>query len=81
MLLLEAENRLLKNDTLIFIKQPFYNQLALGGQIAKKVSGLNTLSLSSNKNYRLKKSEVFFSVIIPDKPTIHQNSAVSKVLR
>ena len=39
-------------------KQPVYKQLALGLQIANQLSGLNPLSLSSNKNYRLKKSRV-----------------------
>ena len=34
----------------------FYKQLALGWQIAKELSGLNPLSLSNSKNYRLKKS-------------------------
>ena len=42
--------------TLIFFhKQPVYKQLVLGWQIAKQLSGLNTLSLSNSKNYRLKK--------------------------
>ena len=43
--------------TLIFLyKRPVYKQLALGWQIAKQLSGLIPLSLSNNKNYRLKKS-------------------------
>ena len=37
-----------------FYKQLVYKQLALGWQIAKQLSGLNPLSLSNNKNYRLK---------------------------
>ena len=41
-----------------FYKQPVYNQLALGWKIAKQLSGLNPLSLSNCKNYRLKKSGV-----------------------
>ena len=44
--------------TLIFYKQPVYKQLDLGFQIAKQLSGLNNLSLSNNKIYRLKKSGV-----------------------
>ena len=47
-------------NTLSFLnKQPVYKQLALGWQIAKQLSGLNSLSLSNRKNYRLKKSGVF----------------------
>ena len=42
-----------------FYKQPAYKQLALRWQFAKQLSGLNSLSLSNNKNYRLKKSGVF----------------------
>ena len=37
-------------------KPPAYKQLTLGWQIAKQFSGLNPLSLSSNKSYRLKKT-------------------------
>ena len=44
---------------LFFYKQPVYKQLALGWQIAKQLSRLNPLSLSNNKNYRLKESGVF----------------------
>ena len=40
-------------------KYMVYKQLALGVQIAKELSGLNPLSLSNIKNYRLKKSGVF----------------------
>ena len=36
--------------TLIFYKQPVYKQIALGWK-----NGLNPLSLSNNKNHRLKK--------------------------
>ena len=42
-----------------FCKQSVYKQLALGCQIAKQLSGLKSLSLSNNKNYRLKNNEVF----------------------
>ena len=42
-----------------FNKQPGYKQLAFEWQIAKQLSGLNSFSLSDNKNYRLKKSRVF----------------------
>ena len=51
---------ILRSDTrghglhLFSFKQPVYKQLALGCQIAKQLSGLNSFSLSSNKNYRLK---------------------------
>ena len=37
-----------------FYKQLVYKQLAPGWKIAKQLSGLNPLSLSNNKNYRLK---------------------------
>ena len=47
------------NTLIFFYKEPVYEQLALGWQITKKLSGLNPLSLSSNKTYRLKKSVVF----------------------
>ena len=39
--------------------QPAYKQAALGWQIFKQLPGLNPLSLSNNKNYRLKKSGDF----------------------
>ena len=45
--------------TQLFYKQLIYKQLALGWKIAKKLSGLNPLSLSNNNNYRLNKNEVF----------------------
>ena len=38
---------------LVFYKQPVYKQLALAWQIAKRLSGLNPLSLSNNKNSSL----------------------------
>ena len=44
---------------LVFYKQPIYKQLALAWQIAKQLSGLNPLSLSNKKNYRLKRHGVF----------------------
>ena len=67
---------------LFFNKQPVYKQLALGWQIAKQRSGLNALSISNNKNYILKKKGVFLcnKRKIAVKPTVHQNSAVSKAL-
>ena len=40
-------------------KQPGYKQLALKQKIAQQLSRLNPFSLSQNKKYRLKKSEVF----------------------
>ena len=40
-------------------KATVYKQLGLRWQIAKQLSGFGTLSLSNNKNYRLRKSEVF----------------------
>ena len=47
---------------------------------AKQLSGLNPLSISNNKNYRLKKNGVFVcnKRRIAVKRTIHQISAVSK---
>ena len=39
---------------LVFYKQPVDKQLVLAWQIAKQLSGLNSLSLSNNKNYSLK---------------------------
>ena len=47
------------DNSLIFNKQLVYKQLALGQQIAKQLSGLSSFSISNNKNYRLKKNEVF----------------------
>ena len=44
---------------LFFYKQPVYEQLALGWQAAKQLSGLKPFSLSNNKNYRLTKSRIF----------------------
>ena len=66
---------------LFFYKQPVYNQLSLGWEIAKQLSELNPLLISNNKNYRLKKSSEFFPCNkrkIAVKLTEHQNSAVSK---
>ena len=42
-----------------FYEQPVYKQLALAWKIAKQLSGLNSVSLSNNKNYRLKRNRVF----------------------
>ena len=69
--------------TYFFNKQPGYRQLALKWQIAKQLSGLNSLSVSNNKNCRLKKSRVFplcnkYKTAV--RPTIHHNSAASKAL-
>ena len=63
-------------------KQSLYKQLALGREIAKQFSGLDPLPLSNNKNYRLKKNGFFLcdKRKIAVKPTMHQNSAVSKAL-
>ena len=69
--------------TYFFNKQPGYRQIALKWQIAKQLSGLNSLSVSNNKNCRLKKSRVFplcnkYKTTV--RPTIHHNSAASKAL-
>ena len=60
--------------------EPVYKQLALGWKITKQLSGVNHYSLSNNKNYRKRKFEFFLcnkhKVVI--KPSVHQNSAVSK---
>ena len=40
----------------VFYRRPVYKKLAFEWQIPKQFSGLNPLSLSNNKNYRLKKS-------------------------
>ena len=58
------------------------SKLALGWQIAKQLSGLNTLSLSNNKNYRLKKNAFFLcnKLTIAFKQTMPRNSAASKTL-
>ena len=45
--------------TYFFYKQPVNKQLTLGWQISKQFSGLNPVSLSHSKNYRLKKSRAF----------------------
>ena len=67
---------------LFFYTQLVYKQLALGWQIAKQLSGLNPLSLSNNKNYRLKKVKLFLcnKCKIAVKRTIHQNSVASKAI-
>ena len=56
---MEHANWLRKITLSFFYKQPASKQLALGWQIAKKLSGLNPLSLSNNKNYGLKKGGFF----------------------
>ena len=43
----------------VFINNRFNKKLVIGWQIAKQISGLNPLSISNNKNCRLKKSGVF----------------------
>ena len=45
--------------TYFFYNEPVFKQIALGWQIAEQLSGLNPFSVSNNKNYRLKKGEVF----------------------
>ena len=66
---------------LFFYKQLLCKQLAFRWQMAKQLSGLNSLSLSNTKNYRLKrKLEFSLKRKITIKPTIHQNSTVSKAL-
>ena len=60
----------LKSNTTLFCKQAVYKQLAPGWQIAKQLSGLNPFELSNNR----------IKCKIAAKPTIHQNSAVSKAL-
>ena len=59
-----------------------YKQLAVGLKIVKQLSVLNPLSLSNNKNYRLRKNEVFLcnERKIAVKPTILENSAISKAV-
>ena len=42
-----------------FYKQAVFKQQGLGWQIAKQLSGLNSLPLGNNENYRLKKCGVF----------------------
>ena len=48
--------------TNIYTKQPVYKQLALEWQTAKQLSGLNSLSLSNNKNLQIKEKWNFFFV-------------------
>ena len=66
--------------TYVFYKQPVYNQLALGRQIAKQFPGLNPLAQSNNKNCRLKTVEFFFCYNRKTavKPRIHQNQRPQK---
>ena len=66
---------------LVFYKKPVYKQLALAWQIAKQLSGLNPLSLSNKKNYRLKRKFLCKNHKTAVKPNIHQNLAVSKHLK
>ena len=69
---------------LVFLKQPVYQQLTPGCQIAKQLSGPNPLSLSNKKNSRSRKMEFHFrnnhKIVV--KPTMHQeqDSAISKAL-
>ena len=69
---------------LVFLKQPVYQQLTPGCQIAKQLAGLNPLSLSNKKNNRSRKVEFHLcnnhKIVV--KPTIHQeqDSAISKAL-
>ena len=69
-------------DIHFFYKQLVIKQLALGWQIAKQLSGLSPVSLSKKKNYRLRKSGVFFcnKRKMAVKPPIHQKLAVLKVV-
>ena len=46
-------------DLAFVIRKAVYKQLALAWKIAKQLSGLNVLSLSNNKNCRLKRNRVF----------------------
>ena len=65
-----------KFNILFFNEQPVCNQLTLGWQTAKKISGLNPLSVSNNKNYALQKSKVFLDNKrkAAVKPIIQENS-------
>ena len=56
---LQSANQVLICYTKFFYKQPDYKLLAIAWQIAKQLSGHSHLSLSKNKNYRLKKNGVF----------------------
>ena len=40
--------------TYFFYKQPVYKQLALGGQIAKQLSGLNPFSTNQQEKLQIK---------------------------
>ena len=61
-----------------FSKQLVYKQLTLRWQIAKQLSGINPLSSSKIKNYKLKEVEFFpcNKRKIAIKQTIHKNSAL-----
>ena len=48
--------------TNIYTKQTVYKQLALEWQTAKQLSGINSLSLSNNKNLQIKEKWNFFFV-------------------
>ena len=63
-------------NTLIFYKQPVSKQLALRWQIVNQLARLNPLSLSNNKNYRLKKTGNKHKKAV--KLTIHQNATSQK---
>ena len=65
-----------KFNILFFNEQQVCNQLTLGWQTAKKISGLNPLSVSNNKNYALQKSKVFLDNKrkVAVKPIIQENS-------
>ena len=65
-----------------FLRTPFLTEhlRCLLLPVAKQLSGLNPLSLSNNKNYRLSRVFPFNKRKIAVRPTIHQNSPVSKVL-
>ena len=45
-------------------RQPVYKQLALARKTAKQLSVLNPVSLSNNKNYRLKRKTFPFAINI-----------------
>ena len=64
-----------------FYKQLVQKQPALGWQTSKQLTELNSLSLSNNKNYGLKKSGIFLcdKRKIAAKSTMQQNSTASKI--
>ena len=65
-----------------FCKQQVYKQLALGWQIARQRSKLDSLLLINNRDYILRKVMFFLcnkrKTVV--KPTMHQDLAISKVL-